>query len=120
MYVQPHTCTRAPCRRGHKAHGNLLCAPDPAAMLPRRRPSAALAEEIEVAGWAATLSVWWRAPPTRIDRESTTNIKCIACERTNIAQLLRGCAMDFSCHADHKVMRYARRRARFEECDEHT
>ena len=104
----------------HNAHRNRRFDPDPAPTLPRCRPSAALAEEVEVAGWAATLSVWWRAPPTRIDCESTTNIKCIACERTNIAQLMRGCATDFSCHADHMDMRLARRDARIDKCDRHT
>ena len=66
----------------------------------------------------------WRleglAPHTSVDRESTINNKCTACERTNVAQLMRGRAMDVSWHADHGDMRFSRRRARIEERDTHT
>ena len=66
----------------------------------------------------------WRleglAPHTSVDRESTINNKCTACERTNVAQLMRGRAMDVSWHADHGDMRFARRHARIEEHDMHT
>ena len=48
------------------------------------------------------------------------NDKCIACERTNVAQLMRGRPMDVSCHADHGKMRIACRRARFDKYDTHT
>ena len=58
--------------------------------------------------------------PTHQARASAPNDKCIACERTNIAQLVRGCAMDFSWHADHMDMRLARRDARIDKCDRHT
>ena len=89
-------------------------------MLPRCRPSAALAEEVEEVASAATRSVCWRARPTSVDRESTTNHKYIACERTNVAQLMRGRPMDVSCHADNGKMRIACRRARFDKYDTHT
>ena len=95
-------------------------APAKAPMQPGCCPDAPQAKEEEEVGAAASPgSLEALAPHKRRPREQT-NDKSIACERTNIAQLMRGCATDFSCHADHMDMRLARRDARIDKCDRHT
>ena len=98
----------------------LPLAESAAPQMPPCCPEAALAEGVEVVRRPRPRGVRWGSRATSIDRESTPNDKCIACERTNIAQLMRGCATDFSCHADHMDMRLARRDARIDKCDRHT
>ena len=83
-------------------------------------PDAAQAEEREVVRSAATTMASDAPSTNQRLRMRMRNEKCIACERTNAAQLMRGCATDFSCHADHMDMRLARRDARIDKCDRHT